>query len=348
MIRLRPTPAILFIAVGSAIALGCATTPSPPDWVLTGASGDFPRERFILGVGSGNDRDVAAQRARAEIARSFDVSVHDTVHDRVQTTVTEAAGARSESLVERIAIDTRTTSDGDFAGTEIVRIWIEPGGGPIWALAALERQASRDAWEARLSTLDAAIARHSRAARRALDPVPRARALGQAVRLAHERDRLTRRLAVVSYGALRPAHGTPELEARLADALAAVRVSLQSSASSPADGPAVAAALRDALSHSLTGIGLQVVDAAGPSDLRIECRIALGRIDRRRRPWPHVDWDGACDVEQGGALVVTSSDSGAESHPDAATARRKAWRRGEQALVAGVEADLLRFLERTD
>lgn len=66
----------------SAVLLaGCATSPDPaemtlplPDWVQ-GETTEWPRSRYLLGVGSGADQAAAEDAARAEIAKTFVVEV---------------------------------------------------------------------------------------------------------------------------------------------------------------------------------------------------------------------------------------------------------------------------------
>ena len=86
--------AFAFAALTSACATGggSAKTSSGgarPAWV-EGESPRWPRAQHVLGVGSGDDENAAADRARGEIARVFSSAVSvDTIVDESEANLTQ-------------------------------------------------------------------------------------------------------------------------------------------------------------------------------------------------------------------------------------------------------------------
>ena len=72
----------------------CAVFPSdaPPTWV-NGESNQFPKEMYLLGVGEGDSRIVAEQRAYAAVARIFEVQVEAQARDSETYLIEEHEGA---------------------------------------------------------------------------------------------------------------------------------------------------------------------------------------------------------------------------------------------------------------
>ena len=58
--------------IGLLFLAACA--PPLPDWA-GGVSEDYPAELYLLGVGAGPDRTMAEDRARAAIAKVFEVRI---------------------------------------------------------------------------------------------------------------------------------------------------------------------------------------------------------------------------------------------------------------------------------
>ncbi|MHB8763015.1 MAG: hypothetical protein ACYDA8_01525, partial [Deferrisomatales bacterium] len=69
----RPTAAALLLALA---ALGCAGAPAQPDWVA-GTPQQYPAARYLLGRGQGDTPALARDRARADLAKNFRVSVSE-------------------------------------------------------------------------------------------------------------------------------------------------------------------------------------------------------------------------------------------------------------------------------
>ena len=324
----------------------CATGRGQPDWI-DGSAAAYPKDRYLIGVGEGADLDAAGDRARAEIARIFEVRIEDAVLDRSETvTVTENARRRS-SIVERIAVETRTTTQAALEGVEIAEIWKDTTAQRVYALAVLDaRRAHRRLLE-RAAEREAEVAGLLESAEAARGVLTEARARVGAARGSRERDALLARARVV--GPVDPATlergpATAALERALAAALARTDFAVRAR-ETDASGGGELPGLRDALAARLARMGFRAADAGSPlAELQVDCRLALLRIERGGAGWLHYRWEGACDVADASGVVLSAAHAGSESHPVDGTARTKARARAERVLAEAVERELQRYL----
>lgn len=124
-----------------------------PAWV-EGESPRWPRARFILGVGSGDDENAAADRARGEVARVFsaDVSV-DTNVDETESNLTQG-GKTATTFSQTVAQQVRTVAKKALEGSDVVERWKDPATGRYYALAALAKDKALLAVTEKLDSLD--------------------------------------------------------------------------------------------------------------------------------------------------------------------------------------------------
>src|SRR5262249_8559924 len=183
-----------------------------PDWIERD-SGEWPREMYLTGVGSADDRAAAEDRARPEIARGFtthvsSVLVANTAESTVRTDRDTAWSDRTS-----VSDETRSTTDKILEGVEIVQVWQDPDLHQFYALAALDRQQAAGRLEDRLAAIESsAVPLRARLAAPHTDG-----ARGAAVRLlGAERDRhdLAGELAIVAPARRKPAAALEERAAR--------------------------------------------------------------------------------------------------------------------------------------
>jgi hypothetical protein len=324
----------------------CAGGRGRPDWI-DGSAAAYPRERYLIGVGEGESLDAARDRARAEIARIFDVHIEDAVVDRSEEVAVMEGARRRSSIVERIAVETRTSTRAELEGVEIAETWQDSASQRVYALAVL------DARRAHRRLLEQAAARDADVVDLVADAEGAGGALGEvrarvaAARASRERDALLVRARVVGpvdRATLEGAPGTAALERGLEAALARTGFELRARETG-APGAGDLPGLRDALAARLTRMGFRAADPAlAPAALRVHCRLALQRVERGGAGWWHYRWEGACDVADASGVAISAADAGSESHPVDATALAKARARAEQALAEAVERELQRYL----
>ncbi|PIR19795.1 MAG: hypothetical protein COV48_00030 [Elusimicrobia bacterium CG11_big_fil_rev_8_21_14_0_20_64_6] len=125
-----------------------------PQWV-EGESPRWPRAQNVLGVGSGDDEETAADRARGEISRVFSSAVSvDTTVDETETNLTQG-GRTNSSFSQLIAQKVRTASQKMLEGVEIVERWKDSATSRYYALAVLNKGKALGAVAEKTAALDA-------------------------------------------------------------------------------------------------------------------------------------------------------------------------------------------------
>ena len=177
-------PRFVFILLMAACAAARAAE-RRPDWIDR-ESGRWPREMYVTGVGSADERAVAEDRARADLARVFTSHVSSALN--ATASEDDIRSDRGNAHSERITVvdETRSTTDKVLEGVEIAEVWLDTASRQTYALAVLDRQQAAARIEAKLDEL-AQTAKPLRARLAAADKVL---ALNAALRLLRlERDR---------------------------------------------------------------------------------------------------------------------------------------------------------------
>jgi hypothetical protein len=172
---------------------------APPDWV-SGESLEWPRHKYVLGVGSADDRATAEDRARAEIARVFSTRVVSTTTSFAAESSATRAGVTATAAEHLASDETRTSTEKLLAGVEIAARWEDRDARRVFALAVLDRRRAAAAVRGALEGL-AARARPLEQRMRGADPVAAASAGVGLVRLAAAREPLLADLRVLEPGA---------------------------------------------------------------------------------------------------------------------------------------------------
>ncbi|MEQ1814632.1 MAG: LPP20 family lipoprotein, partial [Candidatus Nitrotoga sp.] len=112
--------AVILTMLITAILSGCVSSkPSQPGWIA-GASGKFPSTDYLLGRGQANSLEDAKDRARADIAKVFQVAL-TVASDDAQSFKTHSANGSSadDSAASDHSANRRT---GIFEGSYFRRI----------------------------------------------------------------------------------------------------------------------------------------------------------------------------------------------------------------------------------
>ncbi|MFP3873078.1 MAG: LPP20 family lipoprotein [Thiohalophilus sp.] len=124
------------------ILTGCAG-PGPdddrPDWI-GGNSKTYPTEHYLIGRGEAEHAAVARDRARADLAKIFEVSISEQSRDITEYSRTTGSGEQTQSSLETaISRQIATRTDQTLSHIEIAEIWQDPDSGRHHALAVLDR-----------------------------------------------------------------------------------------------------------------------------------------------------------------------------------------------------------------
>ncbi len=322
-----------------------------PEWT-DGRSDEYPASRFLVGVGTGPDLDAARNAARAEVSRIFESRIEDAVLDtRQEMTRRDSETGLVSKVVEKVVVETRLETEGEYEGLRIAETWRDPDTQSHYALAVLEKTRAHRSFAERAAERERETAGYLAQAHEAGTHLAEARALVQALRASAERDGLAARAGVVGPALPASDPGTSAVREALDRSLAGVRFDVVARDVRLADGAEgdTLPRLRDRLTQELADMGFQIREgraAVGNAEAnRVVCRVGLAPVERGGSDWSHYRWDGSCEVlEPGAGVLVSSADSGYESHPVAATARTKARDAAERRLVLALRENLRSYL----
>lgn len=140
------------------VAAGCSQSPRPdaqPDWLL-GQSKQYPASRYLTGRGQADELAVAKDRARADLAKTFSVTVSEQSRDVSSFSQSDSA---AKGTVSKNALDVSrnltTQTDQMLNGVEIADTWQDPQTRVYYALATLSRAKAATALRTRIADMDA-------------------------------------------------------------------------------------------------------------------------------------------------------------------------------------------------
>lgn len=315
------------LAFAALLAAGCAsthrrssakTTGGPrPDWA-DGASADYPRSSYVIGVGSADDENAAAERARGEIARVFsaDVSVNTTVSESESNA--GGGGQETHSFSNDVAQKVRTVSQKVLEGVDIVARWKDPTG-RYYALAALPKGQALLAVEQKSSELDAEAARYKAALASATEPFARAKAAARLLALSKAHDGLAADSRVLGGGPLPGVFDGASMKADAAAALSALDVAVTVTG----DG---ADAVQTAVVSGLNAAGLSAKSGGDKADLTASAQVGVEEQAAGDRRWKRSRATAAVSLADGrlGKTFSTFDVSAREDATEAGEARRRA------------------------
>ena len=210
-------------------ATGCASRPSMPDWV-NGTSKQYQSEQYLIGRGQAAAPEEAKDRARADLAKIFEVSVAVDSEDvqsfsqktEGKTGDKKAAGDYSAQASRRIV----TRTDQMIQGIQIVELWRDPATKTQHALAVLPRLQAGTGLRQEIERLDAATRKYLEQARASGDMLVKIGAANQALEAQIERAAYQKSLRVVdpTGRGTESEWNTAKLNADLIDLLKRVRV----------------------------------------------------------------------------------------------------------------------------
>jgi hypothetical protein len=147
-----------------------------PDWV-DGDSMEFPREKYLNGVGSSDDRAVAQDRARGEISRIFSSQVTvNTASQASETTRQASTGKDENSFSQSVAQSVDTVSKKVLEGVEIRETWQDDASRVWYALAVLDKEKAVAAVSDKITDFDAQVKQWYAQMAQASDKLPKVKA----------------------------------------------------------------------------------------------------------------------------------------------------------------------------
>lgn len=190
MKRLIAVALVLFMS-------GCASSrqPAEPDW-LNGTSERYPQVRYLLGQGQASSAALARDRARADLAKVFEVRIVEEARDSSSATSQSNAGATDQTAESRAERQITVQADHVLEGVQIAEVWPD-GKGEYHALAVLDRLKAGDKLRREIADLDALTERAIGKAREGDDLLVRIDAAAKAAQAQRDREQVQRYLRVI-------------------------------------------------------------------------------------------------------------------------------------------------------
>lgn len=181
---LKPHPiGVLMVIVTSSVLAGCAWfgQRAQPDWV-DGRSHAYPADQYLLGVGQGDSRPSAEERAYGAVARIFKARVEAESKDWESFLVLEAKGRADTERRAMLDQITTVSTDKVLENVRVLDAWRNPATGQHHVLAGMHRGQAEAALTERLTELDRTVEADVAEAHQPGEPLATIRRLHRAIK----------------------------------------------------------------------------------------------------------------------------------------------------------------------
>ena len=220
----------LTVVFAAAVLLvgGCATKPTQPDWIA-GDGAKYKSTQYLIGRGQASTMEEAKDRARADLAKIFQVAVAVDSEDvqRFKSDASVAGGAGQYAGESSRRITTRT--EQIIRGIQIAEIWQDPLSKNQHVLAVLPRLQAAAALRQEINQLDDATQGSVDQSKKNSDLFIKIAAASKAVESQLEREGLQKSLQVVDITGrgVESKYSSGRLKTDMDDLLKRVRVAPQ-------------------------------------------------------------------------------------------------------------------------
>ena len=220
----------LTVVFAAAVLLvgGCATKPTQPDWIA-GDGAKHKSSQYLIGRGQASTMEEAKDRARADLAKIFQVAVAVDSEDvqRFKSDASVAGGAGQYAGESSRRITTRT--EQIIRGIQIAEIWQDPLSKNQHVLAVLPRLQAAAALRQEINQLDDATQGSVDQSKKNSDLFIKIAAASKAVESQLEREGLQKSLQVVDITGrgVESKYSSGRLKTDMDDLLKRVRVAPQ-------------------------------------------------------------------------------------------------------------------------
>lgn len=211
---------------------GCASQPTVPDWIA-GDSGQYKSAQYLIGRGQAATQEEAKDRARADVAKVFQVAVVVSSED-LQRSKSDSSGAAQYEEQATRHISTRT--EQIISGIQIAELWQDPGSGNYHVLAILPRLQTAASLRQQIGELDEATRSHIEQSRKDNDLFMKIAAASHALDAQQERELLQKNLQVmdITGRGLEAQWSSAKLKSDLGELLKRVSIAPRVAADAPA------------------------------------------------------------------------------------------------------------------
>ena len=201
------TPRTVAAFAFAAILTACASGPKKgeaPDWIDS-ESATYPSALYLTGRGMASDLEDAKDRARADLAKTFEVAVLEKHSDIQRFEQAQGEGETHRQLTQEVSRSLLTQTSTTLRGAEIKDVWQDEQG-LYHVLAIQSRSKAREQFSQEIDRLDHQAGQLIRQAESTRDPLNKAALIDRAIIALQPRLTNQRSLQVVEAGGI----GKPE------------------------------------------------------------------------------------------------------------------------------------------
>ena len=248
---------------------GCASQPTAaPDWIA-GDSAKYGSAQYLIGRGQAATQEEARDRARADLAKIFQVAVVAQSED-VQKFKTDPSGPGQYEGQASRSITTRT--EQIVRGIQIAEMWQDTVTKSHYALAVLPRLQAASGLRQQISQLDEATGTQIEQSRKNTDLFLKIAAANSALESQQQRHALQKSLQIVDVTGrgVEAKWSSAKLESDLDELLKRVRISSKVAAGS-------APGLEDVVAGALANAGFMIETGQNP-DFQLQAKMELADL----------------------------------------------------------------------
>ena len=277
---MKKTFGLFAAAVLLAVSAGASLKNPKPDWV-DGSSMEYPRDRYLVGVGSADDRAMAEDRARGEISRIFSSQVAVKTASEASESTVQSSGAKDKnSFSQSVANSVKTVSKKVLEGVEVPQAWQDDASRIWYVLAVMDKAKGVSAVTDKIADFDAQIKLWKDQLAQAADKFPKAKAAMKIVALLKARKDLEGDLRVLDGKPMPDPVDEAAMRAAAAKILSELEIAVEISGAASQE-------IETGIIQGLTGFGLQMApkDSQTPADIAIKVQVETKPVAGADERW---------------------------------------------------------------
>jgi hypothetical protein len=294
----------------------CGSSPrqpvDKPAWI-DGNHARYTPELYLTGRGEGRSSEEAANRARADLAKTFEVRIQEDQKDvQAFSAISESGKAPQSQLAQNVTRTIVTTTDQLLRGVQVVDTWRDPVTLNHHAFAALSRQQGAAALRQEIGRLDDSSKLNIDAAANSLDALDKIAKAHRALEAQIQRLAFQRSLQVVdrSGEGVRAVWSIPQLRNDFEKLLKRTRIRVVVTNDD-------SGLIKDALDGAIAAAGFSPEDS-NAAEYVLETSFALEDLGQKSDGWYWVS--GALEIK---LLDRTDKTRGTKRWPVKASAQER-------------------------
>lgn len=199
---MRMTFISLSLIFSSLILSACAGKGGAyPDWV-NGTPENFPANKYLIGKGQDKVQAIARDRARADLAKVFEVSISEASYDQITYTSKSDGKSKLVQMDSDTSREINTHTNQIISGIQISETWKDPKTAQFHVLATLNRMKTASGLRQQINQLDDATQQAIQNAKANKDPLRKAGHANKALQLQLQRAAYQKHLKVLDLSGL--------------------------------------------------------------------------------------------------------------------------------------------------